>query len=58
MAADQADIAVVFGRTGTLESAAHGVTARLVPMDTPGLTTNLFECYGQRTIVSVASRPS
>jgi len=49
-AADQADIAVVFGRTGTPESAAHGVTALLVPMNTPGLTTNRFECHGQRAI--------
>jgi cyclohexanecarboxyl-CoA dehydrogenase len=30
-AADQADITVVFGRTGTPESGAHGVTALLVP---------------------------
>jgi alkylation response protein AidB-like acyl-CoA dehydrogenase len=29
------DIAVVFGRTGTVESGAHGVTALLVPMDRP-----------------------
>lgn len=49
-AADQADISVVFGRTGTPESAAHGVTALLVPMDAPGLTTNRFECHGQRAI--------
>lgn len=49
-AADQADISVVFGRTGTPESGAHGVTALLVPMDTPGLTTNRFECHGQRAI--------
>jgi len=49
-AADQADITVVFGRTGTPESAAHGVTAVLVPMDTPGITTNRFDCHGQRAI--------
>lgn len=49
-AADQADITVVFGRTGTTESAAHGVTALLVPMDTQGLTTNRFDCHGQRAI--------
>ncbi len=49
-AADQADITVVFGRTGTTESGAHGVTALLVPMDTPGLTTNRFDCHGQRAI--------
>ena len=49
-AADQADITVVFGRTGTPESGAHGVTALLVPMDTPGLTTSRFDCHGQRSI--------
>ena len=38
-AADQADATVVFGRTGTVDSAAHGVTALLVPMDLPGITT-------------------
>ena len=49
-AADQADISVVFGRTGTVDSAAHGVTALLVPMNTAGVTTNRFDCHGQRAI--------
>lgn len=49
-AADQADITVVFGRTGTVDSGAHGVTALLVPMDTPGLSTSRFDCHGQRAI--------
>ena len=49
-AADQCDIAVVFGRTGTVESGAHGVTALLVPMDLPGITRNRFDCHGQRAI--------
>ena len=49
-AADQADAAVVFGRTGTVESGAHGVTALLVPMDLPGVTCNRFDCHGQRAI--------
>lgn len=49
-AADQADITVVFGRTGTAESGAHGVTALMVPMDSPGLTTSRFDCHGQRAI--------
>jgi cyclohexanecarboxyl-CoA dehydrogenase len=49
-AADQADAAVVFGRTGSVESAAHGVTALLVPMDLPGITRNRFDCHGQRAI--------
>ena len=49
-AADQADAAVVFGRTGAVESGAHGVTALLVPMDLPGITRNRFDCHGQRAI--------
>ena len=49
-AADQADAAVVFGRTGTVESGAHGVTALLVPMNAPGVTTSRFDCHGQRAI--------
>jgi cyclohexanecarboxyl-CoA dehydrogenase len=49
-AADQADATVVFGRTGPVESAAHGVTALLVPMDLPGITTSRFDCIGQRAI--------
>ncbi|MBS0343136.1 MAG: acyl-CoA dehydrogenase family protein, partial [Proteobacteria bacterium] len=49
-AADQADATVVFGRTGTVESGARGVTAMLVPMDLPGVTRNRFDCHGQRAI--------
>ena len=49
-AADQADAVVVFGRTGTVESGAHGVTALLVPTDLPGLTRSRFDCHGQRAI--------
>lgn len=49
-AADQADAVVVFGRTGSVESSAHGVTALLVPTDVPGLTRNRFDCHGQRAI--------
>lgn len=49
-AADQADAAVVFGRTGAPESGAHGVTALLVPMDLPGITRSRFDCHGQRAI--------
>lgn len=49
-AADQCDLAVVFGRTGTVESGAHGVTALLVPMDLPGITRSRFDCHGQRAI--------
>jgi cyclohexanecarboxyl-CoA dehydrogenase len=49
-AADQADAIVVFGRTGTPESGAHGVTALLVPGDAQGLTRSRFDCHGQRAI--------
>ncbi len=49
-AADQADAAIVFGRTGDPGSGARGVTALLVPMDVPGITRSRFECTGQRAI--------
>lgn len=49
-AADQADAVIVFGRTGSVESAAHGVTALLVPADVAGLTRSRFDCHGQRAI--------
>jgi cyclohexanecarboxyl-CoA dehydrogenase len=49
-AADQADAAVVFGRTGDPASGARGVTALLVPLDLPGITRHRFDCHGQRAI--------
>jgi cyclohexanecarboxyl-CoA dehydrogenase len=49
-AADQADAVIVFGRTGPVDAGAHGVTALLVPADTPGLTRSRFDCHGQRAI--------
>ncbi len=49
-AADQADAAVVFGRTGASQSGARGITALLVPMDLPGVTRSRFDCHGQRAI--------
>lgn len=49
-AADQADAAVVFGRTGAPDSGARGVTALLVPLDLPGITRSRFDCHGQRAI--------
>jgi cyclohexanecarboxyl-CoA dehydrogenase len=49
-AADQADAIVVFGRTGPVDSGAHGVTALLVPAGVPGLTRSRFDCHGQRAI--------
>lgn len=49
-AADQADAAIVFARTGTVDSGARGVSALFVPMDLPGITRNRFDCHGQRAI--------
>ncbi|MEZ5410829.1 MAG: cyclohexanecarboxyl-CoA dehydrogenase [Acidimicrobiales bacterium] len=49
-AADQAAAAVLFARTGTPEEGARGVTAFLVPLDLPGITTSRFDCHGQRAI--------
>src|SRR5690606_12431306 len=48
--ADQADVAVVFARSGTVEERARGISAFLVPMNTPGITTTRFEDAGQRAI--------
>jgi cyclohexanecarboxyl-CoA dehydrogenase len=47
-AADQAEIAVVFGRTGG--PGARGITALLVPMNLTGIATSRFDCHGQRAI--------
>jgi cyclohexanecarboxyl-CoA dehydrogenase len=48
--ADQADAAVVFARTGPPESGARGVTAFLVPMDTPGIATTRFDDLGSLAV--------
>ncbi len=48
--ADQADVAVVFARTGTQESRANGISAFLVPMNSKGISTTRFEDAGQRAI--------
>ena len=49
-AADQADAAVVFGRTGAADAGARGVSALLVPMTLAGITRSRFDCHGQRAI--------
>jgi cyclohexanecarboxyl-CoA dehydrogenase len=49
-AADQCDLAVVFGRTGSVEAGGRGITALLTPMDLPGITRSRFDCHGQRAI--------
>jgi len=48
--ADQADWAVVFARTGTVESRAHGISAFLVDLDQPGITRTRFADLGQHAI--------
>ena len=49
-AADQADAAIVFARTGSVEAGAHGVSAILVPLELAGITRSRFDCHGQRAI--------
>ncbi len=48
--ADQADAAVVFARTGTVEAGARGVSAFLVPMDLPGISTSRFNDLGSKAV--------
>ncbi len=48
--ADQADWTVVFARTGSLESRAHGVSAFLVDMKAQGVSCTRFADLGERAI--------
>ena len=48
--ADQADVAVLFARTGRQAGGARGVSAFLVPMDTPGISTTRFNDLGSKCI--------
>jgi cyclohexanecarboxyl-CoA dehydrogenase len=48
--ADQADVAVVFARTGTAAERARGISAFLVPMDLPGISTTRFDDAGEHAI--------
>jgi len=48
--ADQADVAIVFARTGAPDSGARGVSAFLVPMDTPGIATSRFNDLGSKAV--------
>lgn len=41
---------ITFARTGTAEEGAHGVSAILVPLDLPGITTSKFSNCGQNSI--------
>lgn len=46
--ATQAGFAVVWARTGPPGSGARGISAFLVPLDTPGITTSEFDDLGGR----------
>ena len=48
--ADQADAVVLFARTGAADSGARGVSAFLVPMNTPGVTTQRYNDLGSKAI--------
>ncbi len=48
--ADQADAVVLFARTGSVEDKGRGVSAFLVPMDTPGIATSRFNDLGSKAI--------
>ena len=48
--ADQADACVLFARTGRPEDGARGVSAFLVPMNTPGITTQRYRDLGSHAI--------
>ncbi|WP_332672343.1 cyclohexanecarboxyl-CoA dehydrogenase [Aromatoleum sp.] len=48
--ATQADVAVVFARTGSEVDRAHGISAFLVPMDLPGITRTAFDDIGTRPV--------
>jgi cyclohexanecarboxyl-CoA dehydrogenase len=48
--ATQADVAVVFARTGQDADGARGISAFLVPMDLPGVTRTAFDDIGTRPV--------
>jgi cyclohexanecarboxyl-CoA dehydrogenase len=48
--ADQSDAIIVFARTGTAEQGARGVSAFLVPMNTPGVSTQRYKDFGSHAI--------
>ncbi|MEX2616431.1 MAG: cyclohexanecarboxyl-CoA dehydrogenase [Alphaproteobacteria bacterium] len=46
----QADLAVVFARTGAPEDGARGVSAFLVPLDSPGVSRTRFDDLGSEAV--------
>lgn len=49
-AAAQADVAVVFARTGTVDDRARGVSAFLVPLDNPSIERTHFDDIGESIV--------
>lgn len=49
-AAAQADVAVVFARTGTTDERARGVSAFLVPLDNPNIERTHFDDIGESIV--------
>jgi len=48
--ADQADAVVLFARTGAAAEGARGVSAFLVPMNAPGVSTTRYDDLGSKAI--------
>lgn len=48
--ADQADVILLFARTGTPESRARGVSAFLVPMNSKGVSTSRHDDVGSKAV--------
>jgi cyclohexanecarboxyl-CoA dehydrogenase len=48
--ADQADAVLVFARTGSPQDSARGISAFLVPPDTPGIARTRFKDVGSRIV--------
>jgi cyclohexanecarboxyl-CoA dehydrogenase len=48
--ATQADVAVVFARTGSEADGARGISAFLVPMELPGVSRTTFDDIGTRPV--------
>ena len=48
--ASQADYLLLFARTGTPEEKAKGVSAFLLPMDLPGITTTDYDDLGTKAV--------
>ena len=48
--ATQADVAVVFARTGQQADGARGISAFLVPMDSTGITRTAYDDLGTRPV--------